>query len=155
MLGYIYFQDEKNKVPTVSLDVIKGSLPLGMIVGQLLFGVFGDSLGRYIVYGKELTITIFGTLMVVLLPWHGLSHNGVVAWVSVFRVVTGLGTGGDYPMTSALYTEHIGFGSCAKRVLTIFSCIGLGATSAGIVFVVLLAAFKGSIIDNIARLEWV
>jgi hypothetical protein len=36
-----------------------------------------------------------------------------------------------------------------------FSCIGLGATSAGIVFVVLLAAFKGSIIDNIARLEWV
>jgi MFS family permease len=37
--------------------------------------------------------------------------------VSVFRVVTGLGTGGDYPMTSALCTEHIGFGSRAKRVL--------------------------------------
>jgi PHS family inorganic phosphate transporter-like MFS transporter len=154
MLGYIYFQDEKNKVPTVSSDVIKSSLPLGMIVGQLLFGVFGDALGRHIVYGKELIITIFGTLMVVLLPWHGLSHNGVVAWVSVFRVVAGLGTGGDYPMTSTLCTEHIRFGSRAKRVRTIFSCIGLGATSAGIVFVVLLAAFKDSIIGNVARLEW-
>jgi PHS family inorganic phosphate transporter-like MFS transporter len=79
MLGYIYFQDEKNKVPTVSSDVIEGSLPLVMIVGQLLFGVCGDALGHHIVYGKELIITIFGTLMVVLLPWHGLSHNGVVA----------------------------------------------------------------------------
>jgi PHS family inorganic phosphate transporter-like MFS transporter len=75
--------------------------------------------------------------------------------VSVFRVVTGLGTGGDYPMTSTLCTEHIGFGSRAKRVLAIFSCIGLGATSAGIVFVVFLAAFNDSIIGNIARLEWV
>jgi PHS family inorganic phosphate transporter-like MFS transporter len=53
MLGYIYFQEEKNKVPTFSSDVIKGSLPLGMIVGQLLFGVIGDALGRHIVYGKD------------------------------------------------------------------------------------------------------
>lgn len=62
-----------------------------MIVGQLLFGAFGDALGRHIVYGKELIITIFGTLMVVLLPWRGLSHNNVVAWVSVFRSLPGSG----------------------------------------------------------------
>ena len=28
MLGYIYFQDNKSTVPTVSADVIKGSLSL-------------------------------------------------------------------------------------------------------------------------------
>ena len=155
MLGYIYFQDERSKVPTVSSDVIKGSLSLGMIVGQLLFGVFGDALGRHIVYGKELVITIFGTLMVILLPWQGLSHNNVVAWVSVFRVVTGVGIGGDYPMTSALCTEHTEFGTRAKRVLTVFASMGMGAMTAGIVYIVLLAAFKDSIIGNIVRLEWV
>jgi PHS family inorganic phosphate transporter-like MFS transporter len=68
MLGYIYFQDEKSNVPTVPSDAIKGSLSLGMIVGQLLFGVFGDALGRHTVYGKELVVTIFGTLMVILYP---------------------------------------------------------------------------------------
>lgn len=155
MLGYIYFQDEKSKVPTVSSDIIKGSLSLGMIIGQILFGIFGDALGRHTVYGKELCITIFGTFMVILLPWHGLSHNSIVAWISVFRVVTGFGIGGDYPMTSALCTEHTEFGTRAQRVLTVFASIGLGAMTGGIVYIVLLAAFKDSIISNIVHLEWV
>jgi PHS family inorganic phosphate transporter-like MFS transporter len=155
ILGYLYFQDEKSRVPTVSADVMKGSLLLGMIVGQLLFGVFGDALGRHRVYGKELILTICGTIMVVLLPWHGLSHEGIVTWVSVFRVVTGFGTGGDYPMTSALTTEHTELGTRGKRVLTVFASLGLGATAAGIVFVVLLAGFKDSIANDIRRLEYV
>ena len=65
-----------------------------MIVGQLGFGLFGDALGRRRVYGKELIFTILGTLMVVLLPWKGLSQIGVVAWISIFRCLTGVGVGG-------------------------------------------------------------
>ncbi len=94
MIGLIYFQDEKGAVSTNQGDEIKGSLSLGMIAGQLGFGLLGDTLGRHRVYGKELIITIFGTLMVVLLPWKGLSHTGIVAWLSVWRVFTGLGIGG-------------------------------------------------------------
>ena len=97
MLGYLYFKDKKNAVPTVSADVIKGSLSLGMICGQLFFGIFGDALGRHSVYGKELMVTIFGTLMVILLPWGDISHQSVIAWVAVFRVVTGIGIGGGTP----------------------------------------------------------
>lgn len=62
ILGFIYFQDPNNilksKIPTVHSDEIKGSLSIGMILGQLLFGVFGDAIGRHRVYGKELLITI-------------------------------------------------------------------------------------------------
>lgn len=57
MIGYIYYQDNGDKVPTVPSDVIKGGLSLGMIVGQLGFGLFGDALGRHKVYGKELMIS--------------------------------------------------------------------------------------------------
>lgn len=64
-----------------------------MIVGQLGFGLFGDALGRHKVYGKELMLTIFGTLMLIVAP-TGLSHSGVVAWLAVFRIVTGFGIGG-------------------------------------------------------------
>jgi len=39
-----------------------------MILGQLLFGLFGDALGRHKVYGKELILTIFGTLLVIVAP---------------------------------------------------------------------------------------
>ena len=59
-----------------------------------LFGLFGDALGRHRVYGKELMLTLFGTMMVILMPWGDISHQSVVAWMAVFRVVTGCGTGG-------------------------------------------------------------
>jgi PHS family inorganic phosphate transporter-like MFS transporter len=94
MVGYIHFKDEKNAIPTHKSDLIKGSLSLGMIVGQLGFGVLGDTLGRHTVYGKELIITMVGTLMCILLPWKGLSHDGTIAWLSVFRALTGVGIGG-------------------------------------------------------------
>jgi PHS family inorganic phosphate transporter-like MFS transporter len=66
-LGYLYYQD--GTVPAVASDVIKGGLSLGMVFGQLLFGVLSDVSGRHTIYGKEMLLTIFGTLMVILLPW--------------------------------------------------------------------------------------
>jgi MFS transporter, PHS family, inorganic phosphate transporter len=39
-------------------------------------------------------ITIAGTLLCILMPWKGFSHSDVVAWMSVFRVLTGIGIGG-------------------------------------------------------------
>jgi MFS transporter, PHS family, inorganic phosphate transporter len=36
MLGYLYFDDNKHKVPTLSGDTIKASLSIGMICGQLV-----------------------------------------------------------------------------------------------------------------------
>lgn len=94
MIGYLYFDDEKNKIPTISGDLIKSGLAIGMVCGQVGFGVFGDALGRHRIYGKELMLTIFGTLMVILMPWGHISHESVLAWMTVFRIVTGFGTGG-------------------------------------------------------------
>lgn len=46
-------------------------------------------------------------------------------------------------------------GSRAKLVLTVFSCIGLGVFTSGIVYLILLAAFKGAVEDDIDHLQWV
>lgn len=94
MLGYLYWQDDKNKVPSVSGDIIKGSLSIGMICGQLLFGIFGDALGRHRIYGKELIFTLVGTFMLILMPWGHISHTSILTWMAIFRVMTGFGTGG-------------------------------------------------------------
>ena len=93
IIGYIYYANEGGKVPTVPSDVIKGGLSLGMIVGQLGFGLFGDALGRHKIYGKELILTILGTLLLIVAPPH-LDHGGIVGWLTAFRVLTGLGIGG-------------------------------------------------------------
>jgi len=83
MIGYIYYQDEGNTIPTVPADIIKGALSIGMVLGQFLFGLFGDTLGRRHVYDKELLVTIIGTLLVIFLPWSKtFPHDGIVAWLS-------------------------------------------------------------------------
>lgn len=91
ILGYLYFPG--GAVSTVDGDVIKGALSLGMIVGQIAFGTLADTWGRHVIYGKELILTLFGTFMVIILPWKNFSASAVTTWVSVFRVVTGIGIG--------------------------------------------------------------
>lgn len=154
MLGNLYWQDNKNAVPAIQQDTMKSALPIGMIVGQILFGIFGDAFGRQSVYGRELLLTMVGSLLVITMPPH-MSQKGVVGWVTVFRVVTGLGVGGDYPMTASLAgEENLGW-SRRKNVLAAFSWSGVGALAAAIVFVVLLAAFKSSVEGNLYHLQWV
>lgn len=61
----------------------------------------------------------------------------------------------DYPMTSTLSAEHRIVGTRARLIMLVFSFIGLGSLVAGIVFLVLLTAFKSAIESDINRLEWV
>lgn len=152
MIGYLYFP---KGVSAIQGDEIKGALSLGMVAGQIGFGLFGDALGRHKVYGKELIITMFGTIMVVLLPWRGISQEGIIAWLSVFRVVTGFGIGGDYPMSSTLAAEKGVFKSRAKLILSVFAGIGVGGFTSSIVNTILIAAGKDAIEKNINALEWV
>jgi PHS family inorganic phosphate transporter-like MFS transporter len=58
-------------------------------------------------------------------------------------------------MSSSLSAENTPIGSRAVLVLTVFSCIGLGAITSSIVYLILLSAFKSSIEHNINHLEWV
>jgi len=43
MIGYLYYEHEKNTVPTLKGSIIKAGLSMGMICGQLTFGIFGDA----------------------------------------------------------------------------------------------------------------
>ncbi|CAH0020165.1 unnamed protein product [Clonostachys rhizophaga] len=155
MLGYVYFKDSKNAVPSDKGGIIKAGLTLGMMAGQLIFGFLGDTLGRHAVYGNELILTIFGTLMCILLPWRGLVPDGIVAWMAVWRVVTGFGVGGDYPLSSSLAAEKSSDRSRAKMVIFTFYFRGLGDTIVSALFLVLLAGFKDHIEADVNQLDWV
>lgn len=111
ILGYIYWKDNKGSVPAIQGDEIKAAFIIGMMIGQLAFGSLGDALGLHRVCGKESIFTICGTLLVVLLPWRGLSQTGIVAWLSVFRFIAGMGTGGGKTPISRL-ARYIEANSC-------------------------------------------
>src|SRR5579862_2174134 len=105
MLGYVYYRNAINKETTPpNLDLaLKVGSSAGAILGQLSFGLLCDKLGRKRMYGVSILIMIFATLATAL-SGEGptLSALGAIVF---WRVILGLGVGGDYPMAAVITSE--------------------------------------------------
>ena len=73
------------------------------MIGQVAFGALADIVGRKRMYGLELIIIIFATLA------QALSSNSasmsIVGTIIFWRVIMGIGIGGDYPLSSIITSE--------------------------------------------------
>jgi PHS family inorganic phosphate transporter-like MFS transporter len=78
-----------------------------MIAGMIVFGFFGDAVGRHKVSGKELIFTLLGTFMIVMTPWNNFSEQSVISWMTVWRVVTGFGVGGGEFFNVKVYGDVV------------------------------------------------
>ncbi len=70
---------------------------LGMLLGALLGGRLADRFGRKAAVGYSLFLAGLGSLLTALAP--GL------AWVYLFRFLTGLGLGAELPVAASLMGE--------------------------------------------------
>jgi PHS family inorganic phosphate transporter-like MFS transporter len=106
MLGIVFWLDATNnpgKIPSSADTAIKVSTSGGTVIGQLVFGYLADHLGRKRMYGLELIIMIFATLAQSLASDSpGMSIVGVLIF---WRVIMGIGIGGDYPLSSIITSE--------------------------------------------------
>lgn len=107
MLGIVYWQNATNNpgtTPSSSDTGLKAATSGGAVVGQLVFGMLADIVGRKRMYGLELIIIIFATLA------QSLSSNSVsisvVGLLIFWRVIMGIGIGGDYPLSSIITSEY-------------------------------------------------
>lgn len=103
MLGIVYFSDNKGKMPTSSDSAIKLSTSAGTVIGQLGFGALADIVGRKKMYGFELIIIIFATLAQALTS--GSPACDIIGLIIFWRVIMGVGIGGDYPLSSIITSE--------------------------------------------------
>ncbi|KAJ2963042.1 hypothetical protein NUW54_g14304 [Trametes sanguinea] len=104
---------------------IKAGANIGSVIGQFAFGYSADYFGRKAVYGKELMLIIFATIGTICDPTGkppsppsqcqrpprsppppltlgALSPSGSLIWLAVWRIILGIGIGGDYPMVGLL-----------------------------------------------------
>lgn len=103
MLGYAYYQDRGGKLPTNSDTAVKAATSGGTVVGQVFFGWLADRIGRKRIYGVELMIIIAGTIGQSLSA-QGPSVN-IIGLLVFWRVIMGIGIGGDYPLSSIITSE--------------------------------------------------
>ncbi|KAH7318816.1 inorganic phosphate transporter [Rhizoctonia solani] len=142
MLQYRYY--DGHSLPSNLEGFIKAGANIGAVVGQFLFGYLADSLGRKAVYGKELLLIIFATIMCISAPSY-LGGHGVIIWIGVFRIVLGVGVGGDYPMSAAVTGDRASLRKRGSMLIYVFANQGWGSFVGSLITMIVLACFKTSI----------
>ena len=103
MLGVVYWHDNKGIIPTPNDTALKVATSGGTVIGQLGFGWLADVVGRKKIYGLELIMIIFATLaQAVSASSPAISITGILIF---WRVIMGIGVGGDYPLSSIITSE--------------------------------------------------
>ncbi|CDH49320.1 phosphate transporter [Lichtheimia corymbifera JMRC:FSU:9682] len=153
MLGYVYYSQSNNKMPSDIEGVVKGMASVGVLIGQLLFGFLGDIVGRKI-YGFELLVIIIGTINCATSS-SAVRGVSAIGFLGLWRLILGIGIGGDYPMSATVVSEWSSTGRRGMMMALIFSMQGIGQLAAAIVTLIVLAAFKGAINADVFNLDYV
>jgi PHS family inorganic phosphate transporter-like MFS transporter len=148
MLGIVYFQTDGHggRMPAASDNAIKLGTSLGTVVGQLAFGWLADNVGRKKMYGLELIIIIFSTLAMSLTSQSRAVD--IIGVITFWRVIMGIGIGGDYPLSSIITSEFATTKWRGAMMAAVFSMQGLGQVAAAIVMLVLSVAFKSQLLPS-------
>jgi MFS transporter, PHS family, inorganic phosphate transporter len=91
---------------------------LASVFGAIVFGFIADRFGRKFIYGYELLVLAAGAIASALAP--------NIALLIVFRVILGVGIGGDYPVSSTLISEYANRKDRGKLITFVFSTQALG-----------------------------
>ncbi|KIW93958.1 phosphate:H+ symporter [Cladophialophora bantiana CBS 173.52] len=146
MIGFCYFPKHGNKIPQVDDTLIKVMTSVGTIVGQLFFGWLADRVGRKRMYGYELLIIMLATLgQCITGPSSAIGITGLLVF---WRILMGIGIGGDYPLANIITSEFASTKWRGTMVAAVFSTQALGQFIASLVAVVVIAAFRSQIDDD-------
>ncbi|KAG8780079.1 hypothetical protein FRC12_023489 [Ceratobasidium sp. 428] len=144
MLQFRYYGG--GHLPSGLEGFIKAGANIGSVIGQFLFGYLADAFGRKAVYGKELMTIIFATILCISVPPY-IGSEGVLIWVGVFRIVLGVGVGGDYPMSASITGDRASLRKRGTMLIYVFANQGWGSFFGSLITMTVLACFKKSI-DN-------
>ncbi|KAK0641601.1 major facilitator superfamily domain-containing protein [Cercophora newfieldiana] len=142
MLGIVYYPGV-GVMPTSSDTAIKLATSAGTVVGQLVFGSLADIVGRKRMYGLELIIIIFATFGQALSS-SSPSIN-IIGLIIFWRVLMGVGIGGDYPLSSIITSEFATTKWRGAMMGAVFAMQGLGQLCAALVMLFLTLGFKESL----------
>jgi PHS family inorganic phosphate transporter-like MFS transporter len=128
--------DYKEEQTSENIGITKTSMLIGAVLGQLIFGAVGDSMGRKPAFVITCTLCIVGCLgsaMVVDSPVYGV-YTQLAAW----RFILGLGVGGEYPLSSTITSESSSPATRGRNLALVFSMQGFGRLLCNLVLIVLL-----------------
>lgn len=100
--------------------------------GAILFGRVADMLGRKRIYGYEVLVLAAGAIA------SAFSPN--IWWLIVFRIILGIGIGGDYPVSATIMAEYASRKTRGMLVTLVFTMQAAGLIIGPILAAVLIGA---------------
>ena len=110
-------KDEWHPSP-VAVGLVTSTALLAAALGAVIFGRLADMLGRKRIYGYEVLVLAVGAIA------SACSPN--IWWLIGFRVILGIGIGGDYPVSATLMSEFAGKKSRGMMVSLVFAMQAAG-----------------------------
>ncbi|OAY70061.1 Inorganic phosphate transporter 1-11 [Ananas comosus] len=143
LLGRLYYFDASSskpgKLPRNVNNAVTGVALVGTLMGQLVFGWFGDKLGRKRVYG--VTLVLMAACAICSGLSFGRSPRAVMVTLCFFRFWLGFGIGGDYPLSATIMSEYANKKTRGAFIAAVFAMQGVGIIFAGLVSMVLSKIF--------------
>ncbi|CAL9748084.1 unnamed protein product [Musa acuminata subsp. burmannicoides] len=143
LIGRIYYDPQKEKpgvTPPAVVSAVVAIALVGTVIGQLIFGMLGDRVGRRRVYGFSLLLMIassFGCGFSIC-----RTRNCVLTSLCFFRFMLGIGIGGDYPLSATIMSEFANKRTRGSFIAAVFSMQGFGILASSGVTMAIAAAFK-------------
>lgn len=111
----------------VAVGLVTSTALLASALGAVLFGRVADMVGRKRIYGYEVLVLAAGAIASAFSPG--------IWWLIGFRIILGIGIGGDYPVSATLMSEYAG-----KRTRGMMVSLVFAMQAAGLIVGPLLAA---------------
>lgn len=117
---------------TASQSSLVSAAALGAaFFGAVIFGRIADLFGRKRIYGLEAAIMVIGALGSAFAPGF--------AWLILFRVIIGIGIGGDYPVSAVIMSEYANVKDRGRLIGMVFSMQAAGLVIGPLTGIVLVA----------------
>jgi PHS family inorganic phosphate transporter-like MFS transporter len=87
-------------------------------------------------------LIIFATIMTLTTPTGALSPSASLIYLTIFRIVLGVGVGGDYPMSASVASDRASIRRRGTLLAYVFANQGWGSFVGSVVVMVVLAAYK-------------
>ncbi len=106
VIGQVYFPDSDPAVQTLNAFLTFGLAFIARPFGALLFGHFGDKVGRKATLAASLLVMGISTLLIGLLPGYDTLGFWAPLLLCVLRFGQGVGLGGEWGGAALLAMEH-------------------------------------------------
>jgi MFS family permease len=116
----------------VAVGLVTSTALIASAFGAVAFGRIADMLGRKRIYGYEVLVLAAGAIASAFSP--------DIWWLIGFRVILGIGIGGDYPVSATLMSEFAGKKSRGMLVSMVFAMQAAGLIVGPVLAAALLAS---------------